>query len=143
MAIKSASIEGLDELIEAFMKLPEDAMQYVKDGSNEAGNVVLAKAQAKVPVKTGNLKGKLKLGKAKKSSKNPYQVFSKVTAGKGAAYMTPLELGHHLVFMGHDTDTDIEPRPFLRPAADESKDEVASIIAESLNKALDEMGGNK
>ena len=143
MAIKSASIEGLDELIEAFMKLPEDAMKYVKAGSDKAGNVVLAKAQAKVPIKTRNLKGKLKLGKAKKSDKYPYRVFSKVTAAKGAAYMTPLELGHHLVFMGHDTDTDIAPRPFLRPAADESKDEVVSIITESLNKALDEMGGNK
>jgi hypothetical protein len=47
VAIKSASIEGLDELIEAFMKLPEESIKYLKAGADEAGNVVLAKTKEK------------------------------------------------------------------------------------------------
>lgn len=136
-------IEGLDELILACANLQEDAMKYIKDSSDKAGNVVLDRVKQKAPVKTGNLKSKLKLGKAKVSSKYPYRVFSKVTTAKGAAYMVPLELGHQLVYFGQETNAQVKPKPFLRPAADESKDEVANIIAAAMNEALDKFGGLK
>lgn len=145
MSINSKSqtiVEGLDELIKAFMKLGDEAMPYVKDGANEAGAHVLSKAKAKVSVRTGNLKNRLKLSKAKISGKYPYRVSSKVTARKGAAYMVPLELGHRLVIKGKTAGA-VKERPFLRPAADESKDEVVSVISRSLDKALKEMGGNR
>lgn len=136
-------IEGLDELIEACANLPEEAIKYIKDGSDKAGGIVLNKAKQKVPVKTGNLQSKLKLGRAKISGKYPYRVFSKVTTAKGAAYMVPLELGHRLVYFGQKVNAQVEPKPFLRPAADESKDEVAGVIAAALNEALDKFGGLK
>ena len=146
MSINSRSqttIVGLDELIKAFMDLGEDALPFLYDAANKAGEIVLEKARSKVPVRTGNLKGKLKLGKAKKSSKYPYRVFSKVTTEKGAAYMVPLELGHRLVYFGNPTDVTVEPRPFLRPAADESVDAVISEIAQGMNNALEQIGGKK
>lgn len=143
MAIHSknqTTVEGLDELISAFQKLGEEAMPYVMQGSNEAGGEVLRKAVSKVPVDTGNLKRKLKVIKAKKSAKYPYRVFSSVTFSQGAAYAVPLELGHKLVIDGKKVGV-VKERPFLRPAADESKEDVVKAIAASMNKALGEMGG--
>lgn len=135
-------IEGLDELMKAFKDLPEESLIYLKDAANTAGEVVLSKSKEKAPVDTRNLQSKLKLGKAKKSSKYPYRVFSKVTFGKGAAYAVPLELGHKLVTDGK-TWGEVKERPFLRPAADESRDGVANILAEAMQKALEQMGGLK
>ena len=143
MAIHSKSqttVEGLDELISAFQKLGDEAIPYILQGSNEAGGEVLRKAVSKVPVDTGNLKQKLKVIKAKKSAKYPYRVFSKVTFPKEAAYAVPLELGHNLVIDGKKVGV-VKERPFLRPAADESKENVVKAIAASMNKALGEMGG--
>lgn len=145
MAIHSGSqttITGLDELIDAFMKLPEESVVYLKEASDEAGAIVLQKAKDKVPVLTGVTKVKLKLTKAKISSKSPYKIFSKVSAGKGAAAMGPLELGHKLVLNGKTVGV-VKERPFLRPAADESKDDVVNSVAEAMNRALENMGGIK
>lgn len=136
------TIKGLDELIKAFKDLGEDALPYLKDAANEAGDHVLSKTKEKVPVDTGNLEIKLKLTKARKSNKYPYRVFSKVSFSKGAAYAVPLELGHKLVKNGNVVGA-IKEKPFLRPAADESKDEVISSIAKGMNKALEQMGGLK
>lgn len=145
MAINSKSqttVEGLDELISAFQKLGDEAMPYVMQGSNKAGGGVLQKAVVKAPVKSGNLKRKLKVVKAVKSAKYPYRVFSKVTFSRGAAYAVPLELGHNIVVNGKKVGV-VKEHPFLRPAADESKEEVVSTIADAMNKALDQMGGIK
>ena len=136
------TVEGLDELIKAFMDLGEEALPHLKKASDEAGQSVLNKAKQKAPVDTRNLQTKLKLAKARKSSKYPYRVFSKVTFGKGAAYAVPVELGHKLVMHGKTVGA-VKERPFLRPAADESKAEVVSAIADGINKALEQMGGKK
>jgi len=140
--INTGGIKGLDELIDAFMDLPIEAMDYLKIASDEAGAIVLVKAKQKVPVKTGNLKSKLKLTKAKRSDKRPYFIASRISTSKGASYLVPLELGHKLVRNGKTIGT-VKERPFLRPAADESKEEVAAIMTAALNKAIDKMGGLK
>ena len=54
----------------------------------------------------------------------------------------PLELGHKLVKNGQVVG-DVNEHPFLRPAADESKDDVVNAIADAMNKALEQMGGKK
>jgi len=136
------TIDGLDELIDAFMKLPEESLVFLKNASNSAGDIVLNKSKQKAPVDTRNLQNSLKLVKAKKSSKYPYRVFSKVTLGKGSAYAVPVELGHKLVKNGNVVGA-VNEKPFLRPAADESKNEVLSIVADAMNKALEQMGGRK
>jgi len=142
MTTYSKSVDGLDELISAFMKLPDDALKYLQDAANDAGNVVLNKTKQNVPEGTGQLKSKLKLGKAKKSSKYPYRVFSKVTFPNSVAHGVPLELGHKLVKNGN-TYGAVSERPFLRPAADESGDDVTQRIADAMNKALENMGGKR
>lgn len=136
------TIEGLNELIDAFVKLGDDALPYLKDAANEAGNVVLAKAKAKAPVLTGTTKAKLKLIKAKPTQKKPYRIIAKISAGKGSAPIGPLELGHKLVLNGKTVGA-VEARPFLRPAADESKETVANILTKAMEKAIENMGGLK
>ena len=137
------TVEGLDELIEAFMKLPDDALAYVKEGSISAAQTVCNRAKELVPVDTDKTRQLLYVKKPSKSAKAKYKVLSTIGAKKGAAALAPLELGHKLVYMGRRTDTVIAPRPFLRPAADQNKENVVSAIADSMNKALEQMGGIK
>jgi HK97 gp10 family phage protein len=139
MAIKSCEVQGLDELIKATRKISDKAMPALDIKSKEAAQVVLAKAQAKVPVDTGNLRSLLKVTRMGKK-KSAETAFWKVSFGKGGAYGIPLELGHRLVYMGHQTDTNVQARPFLRPAADESKAQVADMIVKTMDKLLEEWG---
>jgi len=46
-------------------------------------------------------------------------------------------LGHGLVFMGHPTMKYVKAKPYLRPAADESKEKVYTTITDGLNTALE------
>ena len=146
MAIYSQSqttVEGLDELIEAFENLPDDALKYVKEGSLAAAQKVCERAKQLVPIDSGDTQKRLYVKKPSASAKAKYKVLSTIAAKKGSAPLGPLELGHRLVYYGKQTDTHIEARPFLRPAADESKEVVVSEIADSMNKALEQMGGKK
>jgi HK97 gp10 family phage protein len=145
MAINSktqTTVEGLDELIDAFMNLGNEAIPFLKTGADQASQVVLAKTKQKAPVDTGNLRDKLKVGKVKSSAKYPYKVFGKITTAKGASYMVPVELGHKLIINGKTVGA-VKEQPFLRSAADESKDGVAKIMADAMSKALEQMGGKK
>lgn len=146
MAIYSKSqttIEGLDELLHAFSALADDALVYVRDGSNSAAQIVCERAKQLAPVDTGKTKNLLYVRKATASKKAKYKVLSTIASKKGAAALAPLELGHRLFYFGKKTDMQVAPRPFLRPAADASKENVVSKIADSMNKALGEMGGMK
>jgi len=137
------SIDGLDELIKDFAALGEDAIYKLSEPSVEAANVVLAKARQNTHDITGELDRALKVTKPGKKKGKAYRIFAKVGFTKKGMHGVPLELGHRLYFMGHKTNSDVAPRPFLRPAADESKDEVANIIAAAMNEALDKFGGLK
>jgi HK97 gp10 family phage protein len=149
MAINSFEIEGLNELIKALEGFTDQAMPYVKDASNEGGAVVLEKAKELVPTDTKNLKEHLVLRKVSTINPNKPIAFSRVTAKKGAAYYIPLELGHNLVsrtrkILGQGATIGfVKARPFLRPAADISKNKVVDITVNALNKALDNIGGLK
>jgi len=142
MSPDNIKIEGLDELMKAFAALGEEALPYLKEGADQAGSLVLDKTISMAPEDTGNLKKKLKLGKAKKSSKYPYRVFSKVTFTQGASYAVPVELGHKLVINGNTVGT-IKERPFMRPAADACRSQSDDIMIGAMNKALEQMGGKK
>lgn len=141
MSIKATEIVGLGELMKAFAAIGDEAMTHLKPASDEAGAVVLAKAQSKVSECTGKLKSKLKLTKSR-VKKGAYSISSKVGFSKGAMYGVPLELGHRLVIHGNVVGT-VKEKPYLRPAADESKEQVVDIITGAMNKALDKMGGLK
>lgn len=137
-------IEGLEELIKSFASLGEDAIYKLSEPSVRAANVVLEKARSKTHDISGDLDLNLKVTKpGKQKNKKAYRIFAKVGFGKGAMYGVPLELGHRLVYFGKKTLKTVKERPFLRPAADESKDEVAQIMTDAMNKILNEWGDDK
>jgi HK97 gp10 family phage protein len=136
--MKNFEIEGLDKLIKDCARLGDDAMPYLKEAADNGGEYVLAKTKEKVPVRTGELKRKLKLSKMS-VKKGKYKIYSSVTFGKGVAYGVPLELGHKLVIKGKTVGT-VKEKPYLRPAADESKEKVIDVITKAMNKALEDWG---
>jgi len=136
-------VEGFDELSRAFVRLGEEAIPHVSDAATHGADTILAKARASAAFidRSGDLRKSLKRNKPNKKNAYKYKIFAKVWFGKGGMHGVPVELGHKLVFMGNPTDKEVKERPFLRPAADESKDEVVDLITGAMNKALDEMGG--
>jgi HK97 gp10 family phage protein len=145
MAIKSFEIDGLTELIKAFEKFGGHATEQLGEASTQGAEIVLRRAKRNVEkhYKKGDLFHSLKVTKPNKRSKSAqYRVFAKVSFGKGGAHGVPLELGHRLIIHGKQVGV-VREYPFMRPAADESKNEVVEVIAEAMNKALDEMGGRK
>ena len=137
--LKNIEIEGLDELVKLFDKFGDDAIPHIKAAADDAGDVILSKAKQKVPVKEGKLRDNLKLTKAKGTKSNPYNITAKVGFSSKTAHGVPLELGHRLVYFGKQTDAKVEGKPFLRPAADESKNDVEQAITQALDKALKEL----
>jgi HK97 gp10 family phage protein len=128
-------IIGLDEIINDLNKFGVEAQKEVKPFVDKAGDILLEKTREKVPVKSGALKASLYL-KRPRSKKGIIQ--NTLTWGNDVrAYAAPLELGHGLVFMGRPTMKFIKARPFLRPAADESKEKVYTTITNGLNIALE------
>jgi len=139
MAIWSIEVEGLDELLRALAKFPSDAMPPMSDASYTAAGVVLVRAQMLVPVLTGNLLVKLKRER-KPLKRGDIATSSVVTFDKGAAYGVPLELGHRLVRRRRKIGY-VKARPFLRPAADESRALVEDLLIAAMNRELDRLGG--
>lgn len=140
MREQDVKIEGLEDLIKEFSKLGEDAFEKLKPYSTQAAEVVLNRARGKIHNRTGNLARSLKVTKPSKKNTQSGLVVAKIGFSKAGAYGVPLELGHRLWYFGKKTNKDVEPRPFLRPAADESKDETRDLIANGMNKILDEWG---
>lgn len=143
-------IEGLEELIKAFAELGPNAILKLGRYTVDAAELVATRARANINDKTGELSSAIKVYKPGGSSrskitgkavdKKAYRVFSKVGFSKKGMHGVPLELGHRLWYFGKKTNRDVEEKPFLRPAADESKDEVRDIIAGAMNKILEEWG---
>lgn len=152
MAILSADIQGLEELIRAVAKLPEEALKEVEGASIVAGDKILQAAKTNVPVSQsgkqyygkkewnhtpGHLRNSIKLRKPSKSRKKKYLVTASIGFGKGAAYGVPLELGHDLVLFGRRTGKHVEGRPFLRKSADDNKAYATTAMMAGLNSALE------
>jgi len=135
-------IEGLDELMKAFSALGTDVVYKLAEPSTKGAELILARAKSRINNITGELENALIVRKpGKQQNKKAYQIFAKVGfRGRQGREGVPLELGHRLYFFGKKTNSDIEPKPYLRPAADESKTEVANIMANAMNKILEEWG---
>jgi len=139
--MKGVQIEGLDELCKAFAELGEDAIFKLSDPSVEGAELVLSRAKPKIHKVSGDLVNALKVKKpGKQKNKKAYKIFASLTFGKGGMHGVPLELGHRLYFFGKKTYKTVAEKPFLRPAADESKEEVANIMTDAMNKILEEWG---
>jgi HK97 gp10 family phage protein len=148
----TSDIQGLDELLRDLVDFADDAMDDLYTISEKAAGVVLMRAQEKAPVADeehtytsksgelitvtpGTLRNSLKIIKPRARS-GVYIAMSKVTFGKEAAYAVPVELGHSLVVHGK-TRGSVKERPFLRPAADETKDDVIDTMIRSMNQIIE------
>jgi len=135
MAKNNFEIVGLDEIINDLNSFGLAGQKEVKPYVDKAGDILLNKTREKVPVNTGALKSSLFL---KRSMSKKGFIRNILTWGNDVrAYAAPLELGHELVYMGHPTNKFVKAKPFLRPAADESKEKVYQTITNGINKALD------
>ena len=140
--ISGFSIEGLDELVQAFQQLPDDAIHRLSAPSVEAAEKVAERAKSKIRNRSGDLANAITVKKpGKPKNKKAYRIFAKVSFSKKGMHGVPLELGHRLWYFGKKTHYDVPEKPFMRPAADESKEYVAKIMAEAMGKVIDEMGG--
>jgi hypothetical protein len=145
MAIYSKDIHGMDELIKAFERLPEEALVFVENGSYPPTQKIIQRARRYLEphINTGTMfSAGLRANRPTKRRKYKYTVFSKVFFARGAAHGVPLELGHNIVKNGNVVGY-VPAYPFLRPAADESKGEVIEAITKAMNEAIDKMGGLK
>lgn len=133
-------LEGLDDLIKEFSKLGENANEALRPSTIKGAELVLGRARGNIRDRTGTLSKSLKVVKPGLKKAKSGVIFAKVTYGKDAYYAKFVELGHRLTYFGKKTIRNVPQKPFLRPAADESKEEVASIIASGMNKILDEWG---
>jgi len=138
-------IEGLDDLIKDLAKFGTEALKAVKPDVNTAGDFLLGKTREKLAsvtkgTSTGNLSRSLHLKRSVSGKK--FVTSNTLTWGNDArAYGAPLELGHKLVMFGKPTNQTVAARPFLRPAADESREQVYNIIQAGMDKALKKLGG--
>jgi hypothetical protein len=60
--------------------------------------------------------------------------------GPGVNYGHAVELGHDLA--NRKRGVRVKARPYLRPAADQSKEQVITIVTAAMNAALEEFGRN-
>ena len=141
--MKMEEVQGLNELVKAFAALGGEAVTLIDPVSVAGAKIVQDRARANVQ-SMGALDKAIKVGKPTKSSKSKYKIYSRVYIGKKGAYGIPLELGHAIrIVKGGKAVGTAKERPFLRPAADKSKEEVLSLITGAMNKAIDGMGGIK
>ena len=131
-----AKTEGMEELVKAFDKLGDDAMQFLKEGTDKAAKMVLSKTKQKAPVDDGDIEKSLTATKAKLGYKSKYRITASIKIGKGGMHAVPVELGHRLYSHGKDTGKQVEAKPFMRPAADEAKAEYVEIMKDAFNDAL-------
>jgi len=152
-------VEGLDELIIAFKRLDsEKTNSYVVAATKESANKILVKARSILTSSThgyGDLARSLAVKQAKiRSAKwsrsfvdqpvfvvGPRNVLRRGTKkSRGQRdrvnYGAQVELGHRLVINGKEVGH-VKARPYLRPAADNSKEEVIRLVAQAMNRALE------
>jgi hypothetical protein len=134
------SIEGMDELLKAFAKLPAEAMQNLIPAVDNGGVVLMFNTKKHLP--DGPLKRSLYI----KKGKNADGVYTNVLTWHDdvRAYAAPYELGHKIrrVKKGPILG-EVDEHPYLRPGADESEQPIKNGIIEAMNKTTNEMGGKK
>jgi len=156
MAIKSGSIEGLDELIKDFLKFGDKAMEQLKGATNYSTMILYHAAKDKINSRSGNLARALHIIPARISKSTKSIVSGRVelsTASKNkeaAEYGAYVELGHKImktkgvydkgVMVGGKWLGHVEARPFMRPASDENKEIVANIFIKAMDRIIKELG---
>lgn len=143
MAIYSQSIYGLDRLMRKLEKFGEAGMPFLEDAAQRGTAIVHKRTLELVPVDSGNLKEHIKVSKTKKKT-GEWKTNHQVIIARGAEYGVHVELGHgHVTGQGNLDWRGAKAKPFLRPAAAQSRAAVLDITIEAMNKALETLGDGK
>jgi HK97 gp10 family phage protein len=130
----NVSVDGMDNLLKELNKLEAKVgKKQIKRIVRKAGGVIAKKAKKKVPVDTGNLKKSIKVKAMAQSSDDAYALVGPTRKGKHSGRHA------HLVEFGtrdKNGNQKNKPQPFLKPAVDESADEVQKVMADELKKVL-------
>lgn len=139
---ETVQVHGLRELREALIrKVPENMQGKVLQKALSAGATpMLRTARQLVPVRTGVLKRAIHAMRSKLNSNGVFEErIIRVRWGKrqqkfnrDAFYWRFIEFGHRA------GNTQVQPRPFLRPAFDTNKRISLDLIVKSLRKSLTE-----
>jgi len=114
--------------------------KLMRRAARKAAKVVHRRAIDYAPVDTGDLEESIKVRSIKRSK---YKVGASVVIGDGF-YQGKQFYGAFIEFgaPGHMTfgkgESPLEPDPFLRPAADDSEDEVRQVYTQTLRQIINE-----
>lgn len=141
-------VEGWDDLVTAFMKLPAVAKQELEAAAVAGANLVLTEARSNLvknkSFDSTDLYSSLHI-QHEKLKPNDESVEKSVTWGSDVEdYAAAVELGHQVrnrkggPYIGVS-----KARPFLRPAADKHRRKVMKMLTDAMNSALERWGENE
>lgn len=148
----SVKIEGWNELVRDLDNFGEDALQimkpYTKRGASrivDRARIILAggKSGKSAKNKSGALSDALKVNEPKRSKKYKYVIFSSVWFEESGRHGVPVELGHKFSGFLKDVQGRVPEHPFLRPAADQHRQEYYSDAANGINDCVTTLLGGK
>jgi len=121
-----SGFEELAVLLHGIGEIPDDVVQRALAAGSAP---ILREMQARVGVRSGNLRNALKTAKGFKQNKKGVYSLSTGAFGKDAPHAK-------LVEYGHGGPKPAPPHPFARPAYEAAKDEAYRIAAEEVRKWL-------
>jgi hypothetical protein len=132
-------VEGLKEFIKSINSAEGTARLKIKNAVDAGGDLLLAATKAKCG--SQRIRSSLFL-KREAPSGGRYTISNILTWGDDVRdFAAPYELGHNLVAWGKPTARYIQPRPFLRPAADENADKIFWLIENAIDDIVKGLGG--
>jgi len=148
MAKNKIKIEGLDETIKAFARLPYEARKSIEPAVRDGAAIVLNSARGKLEEHGSVISGKLKASlhvTLEKFPSSEMKVEDSVTWGDDVSvYASKVELGHQVRNRKGGPYIGVaRAHPFLRPAADENREKVLRMMLDAMNNALDGFGDKK
>lgn len=140
-------MDGYDDIVKAFNDLGnEDLIFKLSEPSIKCAEIIAEKARSKIHFVTGDLELSINVVPPGRKRGKAYQISARVEASQGKMtgsglngyYAAAVELGHRAVVYGKLSDERVTARPFMRPAADESKAEVEAIMADAMMEIIKE-----
>ena len=130
MTRMSIKIEGMESIIAELKKKDADIVKLLTEGITESGNFVRDRAKQKAPFKKGKLKSAIATGDPKLEKNKAV-----IDVGIDTSIKPFSKDGYYARFQELGTSK-MRARPYLRPALDESKNEVNTIVSRKLKEAL-------
>lgn len=130
----SFRMEGLEELREQLTRKMIEVSKQVDDASKKISQKIITDAHSRA---VGTLKRSLKFNRASKGNRAKGFIVARITIRKGYQHAIPVELGHRLVFFGMETNKQVEPKPFIRPAIDANTQMSKNELIDAINRGLE------